>query len=355
MRETLGKMRSARLALENRKFPLTLEKIDMWLGQMEPIQYSCLGCHHCYPAVSLNLLSEKFPDVQIVESDCSFEIKKEAWPYVAGEYVSFCKDSSCSVAVSTLASANLVDRLTEIKPRGLCIVGKTETENIGIDKIVKNTITNLSIRFLILSGRESEGHHSGKTLLALWNEGVDENMKVKNSPGWRPILKNISREDVETFRRQVQLIDMIGCEDPSRITAKISELTENAASNHTCCHGMASYVPSDQAPKIEAKAAASPIKMDKAGYFIIVLAPEKHLISVEHYAYDNRLLHTIEGKTAPAIYSIIIQNGWVTELSHAAYLGKELTKAEFNLEQGSKYIQDGAYGNFEPNLKETIG
>ncbi|MGH8066185.1 MAG: DUF4346 domain-containing protein [Candidatus Entotheonellia bacterium] len=69
---------------------------------------------------------------------------------------------------------------------------------------------------------------------------------------------------------------------------------------------------------------------------------EKGVISVEHYAYDNTLLHVIEGRNARAICSGIIHNGWVTELSHAAYLGKEWARAEFSLKYGFKYIQDGA-------------
>ena len=32
---------------------------------------------------------------------------------------------------------------------------------------------------------------------------------------------------------------------------------------------------------------------------------------------------------------------WVTGLSHAAYLGKKLVKAELSLQHGFKYVQDG--------------
>jgi tetrahydromethanopterin S-methyltransferase subunit A len=39
---------------------------------------------------------------------------------------------------------------------------------------------------------------------------------------------------------------------------------------------------------------------------------------------------------------MIVANGWVTELSHAAYIGKELAKAELSLKYGLKYVQDGA-------------
>lgn len=82
--------------------------------------------------------------------------------------------------------------------------------------------------------------------------------------------------------------------------------------------------------------------MDKAGYFVILLQPDRCVIIVEHYDYENRLLRVIEGKDARSIYSTIVRNGWVTQLSHAAYLGKELARAEASLHDGSKYVQDGA-------------
>ncbi len=82
--------------------------------------------------------------------------------------------------------------------------------------------------------------------------------------------------------------------------------------------------------------------MDPAGYFVIVPLSDKGRITVEHYGYDNTLLRTIEGMTARMLYRKLIDEGWVTELSHAAYLGRELTKAELSLQHGYQYVQDGA-------------
>lgn len=36
------------------------------------------------------------------------------------------------------------------------------------------------------------------------------------------------------------------------------------------------------------------------------------------------------------------KNGWVTQLGHAAYLGRELMRAAFSLKHGFRFIQDGA-------------
>lgn len=70
--------------------------------------------------------------------------------------------------------------------------------------------------------------------------------------------------------------------------------------------------------------------------------PEGGRIVVEHYSYDNKLLRTIEGRDARSIYWTAISNGWVTQLSHAAYLGRELAKAELSIKLGFRYVQDGA-------------
>lgn len=85
-----------------------------------------------------------------------------------------------------------------------------------------------------------------------------------------------------------------------------------------------------------------PAVLDPAGYFVITPSKERGLITVEHYAYDDTLLHIIAGETARALYLMIIDADWVSQLSHAAYLGKELARAELSLTHGNTYVQDGA-------------
>ncbi len=63
---------------------------------------------------------------------------------------------------------------------------------------------------------------------------------------------------------------------------------------------------------------------------------------VEHYSYKEKLIRTIEGQDARRVYLTLIRNGWVSKLDHAAYLGKELTKAELSLKHNFDYLQDGA-------------
>ena len=343
MKETLENLTASLSSNESRDFSNLLQNVESWLKEMNPIEYTCLGCKHCFPAIATNILITDFPSVIFSSTTCGFEVKEDKWPPVAGEYFASCKGVDCPVAVSTLASIELAETLADKKPEGLCIVGKTETENIGIDKIIKNTITNSTIRFLVVVGKDPQGHYSGKTLLSLYDKGVDGDMRIIGSPGRRPVLKNVSLSEIETFRKQVQVIDMIGIEDTKKIIARINKLSRKAISTCECkeCSEPIPPIQISATPKILASEPKK-FKMDKAGYFVVIPSLEKKIIVVEHYAYDNKLLHIVEGKDAPSIYSTIIQKGWVTELSHVAYLGRELAKAELSLKHGFKYIQDKA-------------
>lgn len=290
----------------------------------------------------MNLFSEAYPEVQKpkprpgTKADSARE-----WPPVVGEYF-LSQNHQGPVAVSTLASIPLAEALARAKPDPLCIAGKTETENIGIEKIIRNILTNPAIHYLILAGRDPEGHRSGETLLALCRKGVDAGMKVIGSPGRRPVLRNVTREEVEAFRSQVRVVDMIGCEDVKMIVSKMKKLASGF--RRPCSQGaFARLVKALPAPGVETLRVGKPGKatLDRAGYFVILPVREKNRIHVEYYANDNRLLRVIEGDDAVSLYRTIIENGWVTELTHAAYLGRELEKAERSMKLGFRYVQDG--------------
>ncbi len=250
------------------------------------------------------------------------------------------------MAISTLGNAELADKIAELKPNGLSIVGKTETENIGIEKIIKNTLAVPSIKYLILCGEDSEGHYSGNTLISLVYNGVDNKQRVIGSMGKKPVLSNTKIEEVNAFRSQIEVIDMIGCEDLNKILEKVQELAEKGTPSCNCrvnC-SVEDTKPVTSAIEIVKAEEKDPdkVKLDKAGYFVIVPKAESNVILVEHYSYTNQLLRIVKGEDARNIYWTIIENGWVTEMSHAAYLGKELTKAEMSMKLDFKYVQDKA-------------
>ncbi len=147
---------------------------------------------------------------------------RSEWPYVPGKY--FVLNPDAPVAVTTLGSVNLAGELASAAPEGLCISGKVETENIGIEKIVKNIISNTSIRYLLCTGAEPPKHMTGASLLALFKNGMDGSGRIIEAPGVRPVLKNTSPEEIELLRRQVEVINMIGCTEIHRIGSKVAEL-----------------------------------------------------------------------------------------------------------------------------------
>jgi thymidylate synthase len=78
---------------------------------------------------------------------------------------------------------------------------------------------------------------------------------------------------------------------------------------------------------------------DPRGYFLIKI--ENGEIIVEHRLVDGRKSrHEFKGKKAEIIYKKILNENLVSKFEHAAYLGRELTRAEIALKEGKEYIQE---------------
>jgi len=137
----------------------------------------------------------------------------ETWPPVRGDYV--LGNPEARVAVVTLAS--------HLRARGMSIIGPCKTENLGVEKIVANTVSNSNIRFLLICGMESKGHLPGDTILALHKNGIDEQGRILGSKGAIPFIQNLSAEAIKRFQDQITLIDRIGLEDEGEIEQLIRE------------------------------------------------------------------------------------------------------------------------------------
>ena len=228
MQETIDQITQALPRLSPEEKIMYQTGIPGWLEKMKPVRYSCLGCEHCFAGAAQNAFTNAFP--QVADSfglSCEMQVNNGAWPPVVGEYLVV--DPEAPVAVVTLTSLTLPKQLADRQPQGLAIAGKLETENIGIDKLVKNVISNSHLRFLIIAGIDTAGHQSGQTLQALAKNGIDPTGRVIGSQGKRPVLKNVTAEDVDAFRKQVKIVDLIGCEDIDRITSLIQDLSQQAA------------------------------------------------------------------------------------------------------------------------------
>nr|MDO8134255.1 tetrahydromethanopterin S-methyltransferase subunit A [Candidatus Njordarchaeum guaymaensis] len=98
---------------------------------------------------------------------------------------------------------------------GAALAGSVQTENIGIEKIITNIVANPNIRYLIICGREVEGHRAGDALKALIKEGVNGSRAIRGTRAPKPYLFNISMDAVERFRKQVVVVDLMGVDDSS--------------------------------------------------------------------------------------------------------------------------------------------
>ncbi|HZF41192.1 MAG TPA: hypothetical protein VE715_20385 [Blastocatellia bacterium] len=143
--------------------------------------HGCIGCDPCYPVAISNTLYaisdgasvENFRPIKFdvgqneagCGTSCGYEAPQEiakpasvaprpkiAWPIETGDYRLGSDDGY--VAIATLASEDLYHQFSGTTYGDCAICGKVFTENIGIEKVVKNIIANRHIRFLILCGQE---------------------------------------------------------------------------------------------------------------------------------------------------------------------------------------------------------
>lgn len=145
----------------------------------------------------------------------------EGWPIINGDYV--VGDPESPVAAATLAS-HIEDVPVDA---GAAIAGPCKTENLGIEKVISNIISNPNIRFLILCGSEVQGHITGQTIQALHENGVDpEKKRILEATGAIPFIENIPLEGIERFQQQLEVVDLIDVEDAAAIQSKVKECVE---------------------------------------------------------------------------------------------------------------------------------
>ncbi len=299
-------------------------------------QYDCLGCEICYPAVALNALAQAGLPVGAETCPVAPVEMRAGWPPLPGSYTVL--RYQAPVAVCTLTDEALSAALAASPEPGLALVGTLHTENLGIERLLHNVLGNPHIRFLVVCGadsRQAVGHLPGQSLLALSRSGLDDRQRIVGAQGRRPFLRNVSREAVEHFRRTVEVVDALGEARPDRA----NELIRTYAARDpgvsppftptALVTPVAGYLRSRMVP-------------DPAGYFVIYADRARSRISLEHYRNDGVLGTVIEGRNAAEVYTPAVEQGLLTRLDHAAYLGRELARAEAALASCQPFVQDAA-------------
>ncbi|HPZ38080.1 MAG TPA: tetrahydromethanopterin S-methyltransferase subunit A [Candidatus Methanoculleus thermohydrogenotrophicum] len=140
------------------------------------------------------------------------------WPIVKGDF--HAGDPQSCVAVVTMGS-HLDEQA--ICDAGAAIAGTCMTENLGIEKVIANVISNPNIRFVLCCGTEVKGHLSGQSFIALHQNGVSEG-RIVGAQGAIPFIENLPDEAIKRFQEQVEIVNIMETEDLGTIKAKINEL-----------------------------------------------------------------------------------------------------------------------------------
>jgi len=127
-----------------------------------------------------------------------------------------------SVAICTLSSMALLQAIAKKDDiNRILIVGRLLSENKGLDTLVRFTLKQSALLYLVVCGKDVRGHQSGQALLSLHRNGVTRDGKIIGANGPHPFLTCL-QEDIESFRKQIMICDLIGCEDLETVKATLS-------------------------------------------------------------------------------------------------------------------------------------
>lgn len=132
---------------------------------------------------------------------------KDEYYFGAGKAVAICTLSSIDL-LQTISKSDLINRIL--------IAGRLLSENKGIDAIIAFTMKHPNLKRIIVCGKEVRGHRAGQALLALASNGMDSSGRIIGAVGPNPIV-TLPQQDVDIFRHQVEINDMIGTVDIGKI------------------------------------------------------------------------------------------------------------------------------------------
>src|SRR5215203_1228613 len=125
----------------------------------------------------------------------------------AGKEAAICTLSSIDL-LQTIIRSDLINRIL--------IAGRLLSENKGIDAIIDFTVKHPNLKQIIVCGKEVRGHRAGQALIALASKGIDSSGRIIGAIGPNPIV-TLPLQDVDIFRHQIEINDMIGTLDIGKI------------------------------------------------------------------------------------------------------------------------------------------
>ena len=136
----------------------------------------------------------------------------------------FFGNSKSSIAICTLSSMKLLKEISNSSlMTQIALVGRLLSENKGIDSLVKYVISKKNVKTILICGKDTIGHRSGYSLLKLYKNGIDSNGRIIGSSSPDPVL-TITKSQIQTFQKQITIINKISETDISEIKHSINSL-----------------------------------------------------------------------------------------------------------------------------------
>jgi tetrahydromethanopterin S-methyltransferase subunit A len=264
----------------------------------------------------------------------SFALQSADWPFVRGDHTVI--DAAAPVVVASSSPSSVSQALVTRPPEGLSMVAVLHASDDAAN-LLRAIAANLAIQCVICVESETAKRPLGAAVLKL-GCGVDAPTGAVGSL-MNTIASQIDSADLVALRRRVEFIDLLSCREPQTVRARIEKFRAAAAQPNP---GFVTQATESGVPRVVLpRDTRHESRADKGGRFKIRL--EEQSIAVEHLnGKEDRLLRIIEGKTARDLCLALIRNGWVSKLDHAAYLGRELARAELALRSGRPFTQDSA-------------
>jgi tetrahydromethanopterin S-methyltransferase subunit A len=267
--------------------------------------------------------------------------KSARWPVTAGAYV--VGDPSATVAVCALTSRDILAQVAALP--GVAIAGRLITCNLGIEKIIVNVCANPNIRALLICGRDSAVFRPSQSLRSLFENGIDDQKQIIGATGYLPVLQGVNIGNVDEFRRRVTLVDRTGVNELSEIGREVTLVADRLATEPPVEHPTSvKSVPiaDDEAnfKILRPGGKRDSLAYDPQGYIVITIDRVESEIVARHYTPAAQPVHIMRGRSAEGMALALIREKLITQMTHAAYIGGELAKAETALRTGLEYEQD---------------
>ncbi|MFF7024694.1 phosphopantetheine-binding protein [Streptomyces klenkii] len=252
------------------------------------------------------------------------------------------------VAVCTLSSRELVGPLARLP--GVALAGTLMTANLGIEEIVRALARDHTVRGLLVCGRDSPRFQAGQSLVALFRRGLRPgSARIPGATGHLPVLRSVTRREVEEVRARVELVDLRGERDPlelsTAVAALLAAVRDTTAGDRLPAGGPDSGA-APYAPPLPAFGLLHPVGRRKPlangidGFVVITVDRARGRIRLRHYGSDVTPRHEMQGTRGETMLLGLLEAGVIEDPAHAGYLGGELAKAETALRLGLHYEQD---------------